>query len=124
MAGEGTLPDGSGEAAVPDVAASVSGEAAPAGGTVADGSVPVGGGAAGDEAGLSGRDRAVLDIAARTWTGPGPRDRAIRERLGMSPTAYFQLLNALLDDPRALRHAPVTVNRLRARPGPATRTNR
>jgi len=69
---------------------------------------------AGDEPGLSARDRAVLDIAARTWTGPGPRDRAIRERLGMSPTAFFQHLNALLDDPRALRHDPTTVNRWRA----------
>jgi hypothetical protein len=32
----------------------------------------------------------------------------------MSPTAYLQLLNALLDDPLALAYAPVTVNRLRA----------
>jgi hypothetical protein len=63
--------------------------------------------------GLSARDRAVLDIAGRTFTGPGPRERAIRERLGISPTAYFQLLNALLDDPRALRYAPGAVNRLR-----------
>jgi hypothetical protein len=64
--------------------------------------------------GLSARDVAVLEIAAANWTGPGPRERAIRERLGMSPTAYYQLLNALLDDPRALAHAPATVNRLRA----------
>lgn len=64
--------------------------------------------------GLSARDVAVLDIAGRSWAGPGPREKAVRERLGISPTAYFQLLNALLDDPRALRHAPVTVNRLRA----------
>jgi hypothetical protein len=63
---------------------------------------------------LSARDVAVLEIAARTWSGPGPRERAVRERLGISPAAYFQLLNALLDDPRALRHDPVTVNRLRA----------
>lgn len=63
---------------------------------------------------LSGRDVAVLQIAARAWSGPGPRERAVRERLGISPAAYFQLLNALLDDPRALRHDPVTVNRLRA----------
>ncbi|WP_329133054.1 DUF3263 domain-containing protein [Streptomyces sp. NBC_01476] len=62
---------------------------------------------------LSVRDRAVLDIAGRTFTGPGPRERAVRERLGISPTAYFQLLNALLDDPRAVRYAPGTVNRLR-----------
>lgn len=67
-----------------------------------------------EQSGLSERDRAVLDIAGRTWTGPGPRDRAIRERLGMSPTAFFQHLNALLDDPRALSHDPVTVNRWRA----------
>ncbi|WP_327290605.1 DUF3263 domain-containing protein [Streptomyces sp. NBC_01198] len=63
---------------------------------------------------LSQRDLAVLDFASRTWAGTGARDRAIREQLGMSPTAYLQLLNALLDDPRALAHAPVTVNRLRA----------
>lgn len=68
----------------------------------------------GEESGLSELDLAVLDIAGRNWLGPGPRDRAIRERLGMSPTAYFQHLNVLLDDPRALRHAPVTVNRWRA----------
>ena len=55
---------------------------------------------------LSDRDVAVLEIAARTFTGPGPRERAIRERLGMSPTAYFQLLNALLDDPARRRPRP------------------
>jgi hypothetical protein len=64
--------------------------------------------------GLSELDSAVLDLAGRGWTGPGPRDRAIRERLGMSPTAFFQHLNALLDDPAALRYAPATVNRWRA----------
>ncbi|MEU6852526.1 DUF3263 domain-containing protein [Actinacidiphila alni] len=63
---------------------------------------------------LSARDLAVLALAARTFTGSGPRERAVREELGISPTAYFQLLNALLDDPRALAHDPVTVNRLRA----------
>lgn len=62
---------------------------------------------------LSEQDLAVLEIAARAWTGPGPRERAVRERLGISPTAYFQQLNALLDDPRALAHDPITVNRLR-----------
>jgi hypothetical protein len=63
--------------------------------------------------GLSDRDRAVLAVERRTWPGPGAKERAIRERLGMSPTRYYQLLNALLDDPRALAHDPVTVNRLR-----------
>ena len=67
----------------------------------------------GESARLTDRDLAVLDIARRQWTGPGARERAIRERLGLSPTRYFQLLNALLDDPRALAHDPVTVNRYR-----------
>jgi hypothetical protein len=65
--------------------------------------------------GLSETDRAVLALERRTWAGPGEKERAVRERLGMSPTRYYQLLNALLDDPRALAHDPVTVNRLRRR---------
>jgi hypothetical protein len=65
--------------------------------------------------GLSERDKAVLAVERRGWSGPGTKERAIRERLGLSPTRYYQLLNALLDDPRALAHDPVTVNRLRAR---------
>ncbi|WP_086162242.1 DUF3263 domain-containing protein [Streptomyces marincola] len=63
--------------------------------------------------GLSERDLAVLAVERRNWTGPGAKERVIRERLGISPTRYYQLLNALLDDPRALAHDPVTVNRLR-----------
>jgi hypothetical protein len=63
--------------------------------------------------GLSEQDLAVLALERRGWSGPGAKERAIRERLGISPTRYFQLLNALLDDPRALAHDPVTVGRLR-----------
>ena len=66
----------------------------------------------GDEE-LDARDRAVLAMEGQGWPGPGAKERAIRERLGLSPTRYYQLLNALLDDPAAARHAPVTVNRLR-----------
>ncbi|MFI0908241.1 DUF3263 domain-containing protein [Streptomyces sioyaensis] len=65
------------------------------------------------EPGLTARDEAVLAVERRSWPGPGPKERAIREQLGISPTRYYQLLNALLDDPRALAHDPVTVNRLR-----------
>ncbi|MCL7380243.1 DUF3263 domain-containing protein [Streptomyces sp. 35G-GA-8] len=64
-------------------------------------------------AGLSERDRAVLAMERRGWPGPGAKERAIREGLGLSPTRYYQLLGALLDDPLALEHDPVTVNRLR-----------
>jgi hypothetical protein len=57
----------------------------------------------------------VLAFERRSWPGAGAKERAVRERLGISPTRYYQLLNALLDDPRALAHDPVTVNRLRRR---------
>lgn len=65
--------------------------------------------------GLSEQDRAVLAFEARGWQRPGTKERAVREQLGLSPTRYYQLLGALLDDPAALRHDPVTVNRLRER---------
>ncbi|MFD8921086.1 DUF3263 domain-containing protein [Streptomyces sp. NPDC059569] len=66
-----------------------------------------------EPSGLSKRDRAVLAMERRGWPGPGAKERAIREGLGLSPTRYYQLLGALLDDPLALEHDPVTVNRLR-----------
>jgi Protein of unknown function (DUF3263) len=69
----------------------------------------------GAPSGISERDMAVLAVERRSWSGPGMKERAIREQLDMSPTRYYQLLNALLDDPRALAHDPVTVNRLRRR---------
>ncbi|MFF6774333.1 DUF3263 domain-containing protein [Streptomyces sp. NPDC012637] len=64
-------------------------------------------------AALGERERAVLAMERRSWPGPGAKERAVREQLGLSATRYYQLLNALLDDPRALAHDPVTVNRLR-----------
>ncbi|UNS97649.1 DUF3263 domain-containing protein [Streptomyces tubbatahanensis] len=74
------------------------------------GAEPAGDGAA---AGLSDEDRAVLAFAARGWPSPGAKERAVRERLGMSPVRYYQYVNALLDDARAAEYDPVTVNRLR-----------
>jgi hypothetical protein len=66
------------------------------------------------DTGLSERDRAILALERRDWVaGPGAKERAVREQLGLVPVRYYQLLNALLDDPRALAHDPVTVNRLR-----------
>lgn len=62
---------------------------------------------------LSEQQRAVLALERRYWAGPGAKERAVREQLGMSPVRYYQLLNALLDDRRALEEDPVTVNRLR-----------
>ncbi|MER6401340.1 MULTISPECIES: DUF3263 domain-containing protein [unclassified Kitasatospora] len=63
--------------------------------------------------GLDERDTAVLELEGRQWRTAGAKERAIREELGLSSTRYYQLLNALLDRPAALAHAPVLVNRLR-----------
>lgn len=64
---------------------------------------------------LSDRDRGILKLEARTFRFVGTKEKAIREQLAMSRTAYYVRLNALLDDPAALRAAPALVNRLRAR---------
>ncbi|MER7347621.1 DUF3263 domain-containing protein [Streptomyces aurantiacus] len=77
-----------------------------------DGLLPEHDGRPGD-GGLSARAKAVLALERRNWAGPGAKERAIREELGLAPVRYYQILNALLDDERALAHDPVTVNRLR-----------
>ncbi|MFK4543709.1 hypothetical protein RKD29_003305 [Streptomyces tendae] len=59
------------------------------------------------------RERRILALERRGFSGPGAKERAVREELGLAPVRYYQLLNALLDDPRALAFDPVTVNRLR-----------
>ncbi|MBL1110222.1 DUF3263 domain-containing protein [Streptomyces sp. 5-8] len=62
---------------------------------------------------LGSREKAILALERRGFPGAGAKERAIREELGLVPVRYYQLLNALLDDERALAHDPVTVNRLR-----------
>ena len=61
---------------------------------------------------LGERERAVLDFEASWWQYPGPKDRAIKEYLGMSATRYYQVLRRLVEDPEAMRHDPLTVKRL------------
>jgi hypothetical protein len=64
-------------------------------------------------AGLTDSERDLLDFEKQWWRRPGAKEQAIRDRFGLSPTSYFQLLNALLDRPAALAYDPVLVNRLR-----------
>ncbi|MER6284686.1 DUF3263 domain-containing protein [Streptomyces sviceus] len=66
-----------------------------------------------EHAELDRRERDVLALERRSFAGPGAKERAIREELGLAPVRFYQLLNALLDDERALAFDPVTVNRLR-----------
>ncbi len=49
--------------------------------------------------GLSERDAAILELERTAWALPGRKEALVRERLGLSPTTYYKLLAALLDDP-------------------------
>jgi len=62
---------------------------------------------------MSPLELAMLDFERRRWRAGGQKDKAIRDCFDISPTRYFQILNAVIDDPRALVADPVTVNRLR-----------
>ena len=62
---------------------------------------------------LPARERAVLDFERKRWKHAGAKEEAIRADLGLSPTQYFQILNALLDDPAALAYNPTLVGALR-----------
>lgn len=64
---------------------------------------------------LTDLELGILHMENRLWIESGPKDAAILLELGLSPLRYYQLLNVLLDDGRALRHNPVLVNRLRRR---------
>ena len=62
---------------------------------------------------LSEQDRAILELEASVDGRAGDKERRAREELGLSATAYYQRLNALLDLEEALAAYPVLVSRLR-----------
>jgi hypothetical protein len=61
----------------------------------------------------SERDRAVLAFERQWWKYAGAKEEAIRRQFGISPTAYYQLLSRLIDEPAALAADPMLVKRLR-----------
>lgn len=62
---------------------------------------------------LTQRDRAILELERDWWTEPGTKEAAIRSRLELSSTRYYQILGELLDSPEAMRAEPLVVRRLR-----------
>ena len=62
---------------------------------------------------LSERDRAILEFERQWWKYAGAKEQAIRDLFDMSATRYYQVLNALLDNPAALETDPMLVKRLR-----------
>jgi hypothetical protein len=62
---------------------------------------------------LSDRDKQILAFEAKWWKHAGSKEQAIRDSFGLSSTRYYQLLNALLDNPDALAEDPMLIGRLR-----------
>lgn len=73
---------------------------------------------------LTALEREVLALEDRRWRYPGAKDQAIREHLGLTPTAYYQILNGLLDREAALAFRPLLVQRLRRTRGTRRRAGR
>ncbi|GAA0710478.1 DUF3263 domain-containing protein [Dactylosporangium roseum] len=69
--------------------------------------------AAEEPAELDERGRRILAFEKQWWRRAGAKEQAIRDTFGLSATRYYQLLNTLLDNPLALAHDPVVVQRLR-----------
>jgi hypothetical protein len=67
------------------------------------------------EPGLSRRELAILDFERGWWKEPGSKCRAIRARLGLSASRYYEVLDRLIDDPHALAFDPMLTRRLRRR---------
>ncbi len=62
---------------------------------------------------LDARSRSILDFEREWWKHPGTKQHAVRERFGLSPARYYELLNRLVDDDEALAYDPMLVRRLR-----------
>lgn len=62
---------------------------------------------------LSEQDQKILSFERQWWKYAGAKEQAIRELFDMSATRYYQLLNALIDQPEALAYDPMLVKRLR-----------
>ena len=62
---------------------------------------------------LSRREHEMLTFERHWWRQAGAKETAIRDRFGVPPTRYYQVLNALVDRPEALAVDPLLVRRLR-----------
>jgi hypothetical protein len=61
---------------------------------------------------LSERDREIIAFERQWWKYAGAKEQAIRELFDMSATRYYQVLNALIDNPAALAADPMLIKRL------------
>ena len=76
------------------------------------------------ESELTEVQRAMLDFERQWWRQAGAKEQAIRSTFSMTPTRYYQTLNALLDLPGALSYDAALIHRLQRLRGAATRGRR
>jgi len=53
-----------------------------------------------------------LVFERRSWKHAGAKEEGIRSEFGLSVARYYQMLNAVIDQPSALLFDPILVNRL------------
>jgi len=64
-------------------------------------------------AGLSKLEIEMLDFERTWWRYAGVKESSIKELFNLTPPAYYQLLNNLIDRDAALITDPILVKRLR-----------
>ena len=62
---------------------------------------------------LTDRDREILAFERQWWKYAGSKEQAIKELFDMSSTRYYQVLNALINNPAALSEDTMLIKRLR-----------
>ena len=62
--------------------------------------------------GLSEFEIKMLDFERTWWRHAGAKESSIKELFNLTPPAYYQLLNNLIDKPAALMADPILVARL------------
>jgi hypothetical protein len=63
--------------------------------------------------GLSELELKLLDFERNWWRHAGSKESAIKELFNLTPPAYYQMLNNLIDRNDALLAEPILVKRLR-----------
>ena len=64
-------------------------------------------------AGLSDLEIKMLDFERQWWRYAGAKESAIKELFDLTPPAYYQMLNNLIDREDAVLAEPILVKRLR-----------
>lgn len=57
-------------------------------------------------------DRRILDFERTWWRHVGAKEGAIRAEFAFGAARYYQVLNAVIESPAAVRYDPILVSRL------------